>query len=113
VAYLNTYALQIDRNTTKTSSHHTPFYLLYGQEAIIPVELELTFISLALQGEELNSTDIPQRIHALLDLEEQRIFSLENIKKRQHSIKKYFDKREKTTTFAINDFLFIMGFFSW
>jgi hypothetical protein len=67
------------------------------------VELELTSLRLALQEEELNSTDIPQRIHALLALEEQRSFSLENIKKRQHSVKKYFDKREKSTTFAADE----------
>jgi len=31
----------------------------------------------------------------LLPLEEQKRFSLENVKKRQKSVKKYFDKREK------------------
>jgi hypothetical protein len=50
--------------------------LLYGQEAIIPMELELTSLRLTFQTKELNSIDIPQRIHALLALEEQRIFSL-------------------------------------
>jgi hypothetical protein len=100
---LLTYALWADRTTTKTSTGHTPFQLLYGQEAIMPVELELTSLRLALQAEELNSTDIPQRIHALLALEEQRSFALENLKKRQQSVKKYFDKREKSTTFATDE----------
>jgi hypothetical protein len=52
------------------------------------VELELTSLRLALWVEELNSTDIPQRINALLALEEQRSFSLENIKKRRQFVKK-------------------------
>jgi len=67
------------------------------------VELELTSLRLALQVEELNSTHIPQRIHALLALEDQRSFDLEILKKRQHSIKKYFDKREKSTTFVVDE----------
>jgi hypothetical protein len=46
---LLTYALWVDQTTTKTSTGHTPFQLLYGQEAIIPVELELTSLRLALQ----------------------------------------------------------------
>jgi hypothetical protein len=51
------------------------------------VELELTSLRLALQEEELNSTDIPQRLHALLALEEQRSYALDNLKKRQQTIK--------------------------
>jgi hypothetical protein len=35
--------------TTKTSTGHTPFQLLYGQESIMSVELELTSLRLALQ----------------------------------------------------------------
>jgi hypothetical protein len=57
---------------------------------------------LELQAEELNSTKIPQR-NALLALEEKWSFYLENIKKRQQSIKKYFDKREKSTTFVADE----------
>jgi hypothetical protein len=60
------------------------------------VELELTSLRLALQDEELNSTNIPQRINALLALEEQRSYALENLKKRQQSVKKYFDKKAKS-----------------
>jgi hypothetical protein len=36
-------------------------------------------------------------------LEEQRSFTLENLKKRQHSIKKCFDKRAKSTTFVVDE----------
>jgi hypothetical protein len=67
------------------------------------VELELTSLRLALQAEELNSTDIPQRLNALLALEEQRSYALNNLKKRQQTIKKYFDKKAKSTTFAAGE----------
>jgi hypothetical protein len=40
------------------------------------VELELTSLRLALQAEELNSSDISQRINVFFSLEEQRKHSL-------------------------------------
>jgi hypothetical protein len=53
---------------------------MYGQEAILPTKLELSSLRLMLQIEELNSSDVSQRINALLALEEQRMFSLDNIR---------------------------------
>ena len=61
------------------------------------------FLRLMLQVEELNSFDVSQRINALLDLEEKRMFSLGNIKRRQQTIKKYFNKSVKTVKFKVNE----------
>jgi hypothetical protein len=77
-----TYALWADYTTMKTSAGRTPFQLLYGKEVIMHVELELTSLILALQTKELNSTNVPQRLHDLLDLEEQRSYALDNLKKK-------------------------------
>jgi hypothetical protein len=97
------YSLWADQTTTKTSIGHTPFQLLYGQEAIIPIKLELNSLRLALQDKELNSTSIPQIINALLSLEEQRRHALENLKKRQRFVKRYFDKKSKSTSFEADE----------
>jgi hypothetical protein len=53
--------------------------------------------------EELNSSDVSQRINALLDLEDQRMFALGNIKRRQHIVKTYFNKSVKTVKFKVNE----------
>jgi hypothetical protein len=60
-----------------------------------------------LQIEELNSSDVSQRINALLDLEEQRMFALDNIKMRQQTVKKYFNKSVKTIKFKVNEKLLL------
>jgi hypothetical protein len=39
----------------------------------------------------------------LLALEEQRMFSLENIKRRQQTVKTYFNKSAKVVRFNVND----------
>jgi hypothetical protein len=56
-----------------------------------------------LQVEELNSSNVSQRMNALLDLEEQRIFALDNIKRRQQIVKIYFNKSVKVVNFKVNE----------
>jgi hypothetical protein len=56
-----------------------------------------------LQTEELNSSNVPQMINALLSLEEQRNFSLEKLKRRKQTVKNYFNKREKAVEFKIDE----------
>jgi hypothetical protein len=60
-----------------------------------------------LQIKELNSSNVSQRINALLALEEQNMFSLDNIKRRQQNIKKYFNKSAKSIRFKVNEKVFL------
>jgi hypothetical protein len=53
----------------------------------LPTELELSSLRLMLHVEELDSSDVSQRMNALLSLEEQRTFALDNIKRRQQTVK--------------------------
>jgi hypothetical protein len=85
------------------STDCTPFQFVYGQEALLSTELELSSLRLMLHIEELNSCDVSQRINALLALEEKRMFSLDNIKRRQQTVKKYFNKSVKTVKFKVNE----------
>jgi hypothetical protein len=71
------------------------------------VDLELTSLCLAIQDEELNSTDISQRMNALLALEEQRNPCIGKSKKSKHTFKKYFDKHAKYVKFKVNDKVFL------
>jgi transposase InsO family protein len=98
-----TYALWEDRTTIKVSTGCTPFQFVYGQEVIFPTELELSSLWLMLQIKELNSSNVPQRINALLALEEHNMFSLENIKRQQQIVKKYFNKSTKVVRFRVNE----------
>jgi hypothetical protein len=100
---LLTYALWEYRTTTKVSTIYTPFQLVYGQESILTTDLKLSSLRLMLQVKELNSSNFSQRMNELLDLEEQRMFSLDNIKKRQQVVKKYFNKSVKDVNFKVNE----------
>jgi hypothetical protein len=63
----------------------------------------LSSLRLIIQTEELNSSNVSQRINTFLALEEQRNFSLENLKRRQETVKTYFNKRAKSAKLKIND----------
>ena len=101
------HALWADHTTTKMSTSCTPFHLVYGQEALLPTKMEISSLRLMLQIEELNSSDVSQRINALLALEEKMMFSLDNIKRRQKIVKKYFNKSVKTVKFKVHEKVFL------
>jgi len=68
----------------------------------MPTELELSSLRLMLQVEELNYFDVSPRMNALLYLEEQRMLSLDNIKRGQQTVKTYFNKSVKAVKFKVN-----------
>jgi hypothetical protein len=100
---LFTYALWADHTTTKVSTSCTPFQLVYGEKDILPSEMEISSLRLMLQVEELNYSNISQRMNALLALEEQRTFALDNRKRRQQTVKRYFNKSAKAVKFKVNE----------
>jgi hypothetical protein len=60
---LLTYSLLEDRTTTKASTCFNPFQLINDQETILPIEPEISSIQLMLQTEELNYSNVSQRIN--------------------------------------------------
>ena len=86
---------------TKTSHGETPFYLVYGQEAIMPAELEILTYRLAFQTEELDVDPITLRFNAILALEEQRKTAHGHAKKRKKIIKRSHDKKAKAHEFRV------------
>jgi Integrase zinc binding domain/Integrase core domain len=83
----------IKNNTTKK----TPFFMVYGREAILPIEdLE--------PGENFGKLAITSRTFDLINLTEERSKALENIEKSQIQQKRRHDKQIKgETKFEIGD----------
>eukprot|EP01018_Ginkgo_biloba_P009792 Gb_07726 [translate_table: standard] len=62
--------------TFKASTQATPFSLVYGFEAILPIQLEILSLQAALaSGEFLSEDPLLARLEALLALDEQRLVS--------------------------------------
>lgn len=90
------------RTSVHSSTKETPFYLVYGRQPRLPVDLALPtgpVESLPEDFEEL----IEQRCQSFLRLNIRREGAAKNIKESQKSQKKYHDKKIKRTDIKVGD----------
>ncbi|KAH9302100.1 hypothetical protein KI387_013683, partial [Taxus chinensis] len=86
----------------------SPFQLLYGTDAQIPITLELPTLRLAQAvDDECFTNALDKRIMFLSKLEEQ-ISQVENrIEEHQSKVKRLFDRKTKERQFQINDLVLL------
>jgi hypothetical protein len=92
------FALWADRVTRKKSIGTSPFKLVYGTEAIFPIQLALE-VAKFLQETNFEPSDLTRRIHNLVELQQDREQLLEKTKLHQGKMKKIFDKKVKSNIF--------------
>ena len=89
-----TAALWAYRTTYKVTTRMTPFALMYGLEAILPIEFEIP--SLLAIGERLDTTEsLKNRLTELEALNENRQLASQHMEATQRRCKVAFDKRNK------------------
>jgi hypothetical protein len=96
------FALWADRVTSKISIGTSPFKLVYGTEAIFPVQLALP-VAKFLQEAEEEPNDLTRRIHDLVQLQQDREQLLDRTELHQQMIKRNFDKKTKSDIFKAGD----------
>jgi hypothetical protein len=85
-------ALWEDRVTPKKSIGNSPYFLVYGKEAILPPNIFLPSLQLAQSVQEEPCSKMKMRIDALINLEEERDKTKEKFHEHQAIIKIWFDK---------------------
>ena len=83
------------------STLHTPFMLLRGRQAILPIDLTLLIPNEAFKNASEHLKDI------LPKLETFHSVAMENIKKAQQKMKKYYDKNAQSSTFDVGDYVWV------
>jgi hypothetical protein len=97
-------ALWDNRVTPKEAIGNYPYFLVYGQEAILLTRLYLPSLQLAQNSRGQPSSNLQQRIDTLLMLEEEREKSKSNFISHQHIVKTWFDKHKaKEKNFEVGD----------
>jgi hypothetical protein len=96
------FALWADRVTNKKSIGTSPFKLVYGTEAIFPVQLALP-IAKFLQEADSEPNDLTRRIHNLVELQQDREQLLEKTELHQEKMKEVFDRKVKANTFKAGE----------
>ena len=84
--------------TCKGSTGFTPYTLVYGFEAVMPIELEIPSLRIAAEVSTIESLD--HRLYQLLHLEENCRDALQNLVARQKQIKASFDKKTTSRNFS-------------
>ena len=100
-------ALWAYRTAYKVTTGCTPFQLVYGLEAILPIELEMESLRVAID-ERLGETESHQsRLQDLEKLDETRREALLRTEAIQKRRKSYYDSKLKPKTFEVNDWVLL------
>jgi hypothetical protein len=100
------YAVWADRITMKTSMGKTPFELVYGLEAKLPVNLQIPILRFA-QQYDTDAEAIQGRINQLIELDETGRNALGQMTRNQEKIKNTFDHKAKERSFAKGDLVLL------
>jgi hypothetical protein len=87
------YALWADRVSTKREIGTSPFQLVYGMEAVFPVQLAFPVVKF-LQEIEVEPNDAIRRICQIVELQQAREKLLEKAHQHQQKVKETFDKKK-------------------
>ena len=97
-------ALWKDRVTPKRAINISPFELLYGTEANLPLPLELATSKLRIViKDDIYMDDLEKRILYLSKLEEEREEIVDHIMQHHMQVKNMFDKRTRPWKFMVGD----------
>ncbi|KAH9293197.1 hypothetical protein KI387_041603, partial [Taxus chinensis] len=86
----------------------SPFQVLYGTDAELPISTELPALCLARAIEdETFQNSLEKRIMYLAALEEKRVRVIDRITEHQNQVKRLFDKKAKQRDFQVGDLVLL------
>ena len=100
-------ALWAYRTAYKVTTNATPFQLVYGQEAILPIELEVPSLRIAIEYRLGDTESLQFRLFKLEKLDETRAQVLLTMETTQKRRKSYYDSKLKLKTFKANDLVLL------
>ena len=96
------YVVWADRITKKNSIGKSPFELVYGLTATLPVNMQIPIFRL-LSEYRTKRLEMEHRIHQIIELDEARRAALDQSLRHQESMKGTFDKSSKPRSFQTGD----------
>ena len=89
------FALWAYRTSFRTSTGATPYSLVYGMEAVLPVEIEMGSLRVALEQQISEAEWVQSRLDRLSLLDERRLRAVDHIQAYQRKMAHAFKKRVK------------------
>ena len=100
-------ALWAYRTAYKVTTKHTPFQLVYGQEAILPIELEIPSLRIAIDHRMSDLNSLSHRCAMLEKLNETRAEAYLNLVAIQNRRKSFYDSKLSPKTLNTNDLVLL------
>ena len=91
-----------NRVTPKAAIGNSPFFLVYGKEAILPPHLFLPSLQLSQSVQETTCFAMEHRINTLLKLEEERELAKKKFDQHQKTMKPWFDHRKSSSRYFLS-----------
>ena len=105
-----TFSLWVDRITQKASIGSSPFSLVYGKEAVLPINIAISYLALVQFINENPSSSLQARQFHILKLEEQREKAKATHSHHQQLVKASFDTTSAShKTFEVGDLVLKWG----
>jgi hypothetical protein len=101
-------ALWAHRTSRHEATKVTPFELVYGQEVVLPVEIDLHSLRVTRQGNLLAKEYHELMMDKIDDVHESRFKALEEIGKEKIKIAKAYNKRVMEKSFQVGDLVWKM-----
>ncbi|XP_015072769.1 uncharacterized protein K02A2.6-like [Solanum pennellii] len=95
------YALLGYRTTVRTSTGATPYLLVYGTEAVVPVEVEIPSLRIIQEAELSNAEWVSKRIDQLALIEEKRMVAVCHGQLYRQRMTRAFHKRVRARSFEV------------
>ncbi|XP_011629272.1 uncharacterized protein LOC105421897 [Amborella trichopoda] len=96
-------ALWVYCTTTHNATNSTPYSLVYGGEAVLPLEIKIPSLRVALHQGLTEDERVRLRYQELDALDEKRLEAQQNLKLNQTRMKKAFNKSIKVRSFTLGD----------
>ena len=89
------FALWGYRTTMRTATGQTPFSLVYGSKAVLPIEIEIKSLRVVMEAKTPESEWAQKRYDHLVSLDEKRMSTLFHTQIYQRRIARAFNKKVK------------------
>uniref|UniRef100_A0A803MDQ2 Integrase catalytic domain-containing protein n=1 Tax=Chenopodium quinoa TaxID=63459 RepID=A0A803MDQ2_CHEQI len=96
-------ALWAYRTTYKTPTQATPYALVYGVQAIVPLEIQIPSLSVAIQEELTEEENAKLRLAELEALDEKRLEAQQSLECYHARLTRAFNKKVRVRSFQVGD----------
>ncbi|XP_074300016.1 uncharacterized protein LOC141631213 [Silene latifolia] len=97
------FALWGYRTSVRTPTGATPYSLVYGMEAVLPIELEIPSLRIALESQIPEVDWVQARYEELLLIDEKRLAALNQVQLYQRRISRSFNKKVRARNLKDGD----------